>query len=38
MAGVAITYRWLASPVATLRLNSADWLRGTLSDLHWPPA
>src|SRR5579884_426587 len=26
------SYRWLASPASTLRLNSADLLRGTESD------
>ena len=28
-------YRWLASPAATFRLNSADLFRGTLSDFQF---
>ena len=31
-------YLWLASPAATLRLNSAEPLRGTLSVCQWSPA
>ena len=31
-------YRWLASPIATLRLNSADLLRATLRVCHLSPA
>jgi hypothetical protein len=30
--------RWLASPAATLRLNSADLFLGTLSDCQWSQA
>src|SRR5271165_5126742 len=29
-----LAYLWLASPVCTLRLNSADRFRGTLRDCH----
>ena len=29
---VSKTYLWLAFPIPTFRLNSADWFRGTLND------
>src|SRR5437763_11909907 len=32
--GIADDYLWLASPASTLRVNSADLLRGTDNDFH----